>query len=216
MVSRFVMPEHKPHSWIHRLAEGVETMYRRGIRQGVSRQLILVTFLLAAVTAAGLRTAVAALPGHCPAGSLYAPEGALLSPVMVNYPLTAPLSGPVTSQYGYRRHPLTGELDFHTGMDIAATAGTDIGAALPGTVVEVGSDPVYGNYVRMHHGLNIETRYCHCESVLVQQGDDLREGEPIARVGSTGMATGPHLHFEVYVDGLLADPAYLLEVRSLA
>ena len=101
-------------------------------------------------------------------------------------------------------------------MDIAATAGTDIGAALPGTVVEVGSDPVYGNYVRMRHGLNIETRYCHCESVLVQPGDDLREGEPIARVGSTGMATGPHLHFEVYVDGLLADPAYLLEVRSLA
>ena len=70
--------------------------------------------------------------------------------------------GKITSGFGYRLHPVTGERDFHTGIDIAAAEGTPVVAALPGTVTEVGYDGIYGNYVRMSHGTNIETRYCHC------------------------------------------------------
>ena len=86
-------------------------------------------------------------------------------------------------------------------------------AALPGTVTEVGYDGIYGNYVRMSHGTNIETWYCHCSEILVEEGSQLREGERIALSGSTGMTTGAHLHFEVLADGLLADPASVLEVH---
>ncbi|MBS4785984.1 MAG: M23 family metallopeptidase [Clostridiales bacterium] len=147
---------------------------------------------------------------------LQAPDYALLSPVMINYPLTPPVSGKITSAFGYRTHPVTQELDFHTGLDIAAADGTDILAALPGEVTEVGYNSIYGNYIVLSHGENIRTRYCHCSEILAAEGEKLREGDRIARVGSTGMVTGAHLHFEVYVDDLLADPAYVLEVRHSA
>ena len=108
---------------------------------------------------------------------------------------------------------MTGERDFHTGIDIAAAEGTPVVAALPGTVTEVGYDGIYGNYLRMSHGTNIETRYCHCSEILVEEGSQLREGERIALSGNTGMTTGAHLHFEVLADGLLSDPASVLEVH---
>ena len=147
---------------------------------------------------------------------LQAPDYALLSPVMINYPLTPPVSGKITSAFGYRTHPVTQELDFHTGLDIAAADGTDILAALPGEVTEVGYNSIYGNYIVLSHWENIRTRYCHCSEILAAEGEKLREGDRIARVGSTGMVTGAHLHFEVYVDDLLADPAYVLEVHHSA
>lgn len=145
--------------------------------------------------------------------SLSVPDYATMAPITINYPLTPPLSGKITSGFGYRLHPVTGERDFHTGIDIAAAEGTPVVAALPGTVTEVGYDGIYGNYVRMSHGTNIETRYCHCSEILVEEGSQLREGERIALSGSTGMTTGAHLHFEVLADGLLADPASVLEVH---
>ena len=145
--------------------------------------------------------------------SLPVPDYATMAPITINYPLTPPLSGKITSGFGYRLHPVTGERDFHTGLDIAAAEGTPVVAALPGTVTEVGYDGIYGNYVRMSHGTNIETRYCHCSEILVEEGRQLREGERIALSGSTGMTTGAHLHFEVLADGLLADPASVLEVH---
>lgn len=173
-------------------------------------QLILAGILAAAV----LFPARAAEGAQTPDFSgLPVPEYATAAPIIINYPLTPPVSGKITSGFGYRLHPVTGERDFHTGIDIAADEGTPIAAALPGTVVEVGYDGIYGNYIRLSHGTNIETRYCHCSEILAEEGSKLREGERIALVGSTGMTTGAHLHFEVLADGLLADPAGVLEVH---
>lgn len=173
-------------------------------------RLILAGVLAAAV----LFPARAAEGAQAPDFSrLPVPEYATTAPIIINYPLTPPVSGKITSGFGYRLHPVTGERDFHTGIDIAADEGTPIAAALPGTVVEVGYDGIYGNYIRLSHGTNIETRYCHCSEILAEEGSKLREGERIALVGSTGMTTGAHLHFEVLADGLLADPAGVLEVH---
>ena len=147
---------------------------------------------------------------------LAAPENALISPVQFSCAMYPPVSGEVTSLYGYRKHPVTNRLDFHTGMDIAAAEGTAIVSALPGTIAETGYSEIYGNYVLLRHGVNIQTRYCHCSEILVQTGERIREGDIIAKVGSTGISTGPHLHFEVYADGKLVDPAYALEVHQNA
>ena len=169
---------------------------------------------------AGVLAAAVLFPARAAEGAqtpdfsgLPVPEYATTAPIIINYPLTPPVSGKITSGFGYRLHPVTGERDFHTGIDIAADEGTPIAAALPGTVVEVGYDGIYGNYIRLSHGTNIETRYCHCSEILAEEGSKLREGERIALVGSTGMTTGAHLHFEVLADGLLADPAGVLEVH---
>ena len=169
---------------------------------------------------AGVLAAAVLFPARAAEGAqtpdfsgLPVPEYTTTAPIIINYPLTPPVSGKITSGFGYRLHPVTGERDFHTGIDIAADEGTPIAAALPGTVVEVGYDGIYGNYIRLSHGTNIETRYCHCSEILAEEGSKLREGERIALVGSTGMTTGAHLHFEVLADGLLADPAGVLEVH---
>lgn len=144
-------------------------------------------------------------------GRLKAPENAILSPVRVTHPLYAPVEGLITSWFGYREHPTTGMLDFHTGLDIAAPMGTPIAAALPGVVEEVGKSPIYGNYITLRHSDTLTTRYCHCSEIVVEEGVQLREGETVALVGNTGVVTGPHLHFEVYVGEKLVDPAWVLE-----
>lgn len=140
---------------------------------------------------------------------LSAPENALLSPVLVAFPLCNPVSGRLTSGYGYRLHPTSGTLDFHTGVDIAAPEGTPISAALPGVVRQVDHSPIYGNYILLQHG-NFQTRYCHCLQITAQEGQKVREGEYIAQVGATGVATGSHLHFEVLVEDKLVDPLWVL------
>lgn len=144
-------------------------------------------------------------------GLLKAPKNASLSPLMVTGPLYAPVEGRITSLFGYRYHPTTNMLDFHTGIDVAAPQSTPIRAALPGEVQEVGVSPIYGNYLILNHGNGLTTRYCHCEEVLAAEGEKLRRGEKIALVGSTGVSTGPHLHFEVIFQGVLYDPLWVME-----
>lgn len=137
-----------------------------------------------------------------PNGATYAPVTATVSPL-------SPLKEMrITSSYGYRLHPITGALDFHTGIDLAAAQGTNIRAAYPGKVKEVGESAIYGNYIILTHG-NIETGYSHCDSIVAREGVVVRQGETIAKVGSTGVSTGPHLHFDVRVDGTLVDPLWL-------
>ena len=94
----------------------------------------------------------------------------------------------------------------HFGVDVAAPAGTDIFAVLDGTVSEAGFEASLGNYVMLDHGDGLATRYAHCQELCAEAGDTVEQGQVIAKVGSTGQSTGPHLHFEVWQDGLPQDP----------
>jgi len=134
------------------------------------------------------------------------PAGMFAGRLQFSVPAAQMLSGSVTSAYGYREDPFTGARDFHTGVDIAAPQGTAVCAAYTGTVKTVGESAVYGNYVILRHE-NFETRYCHCQRILAKEGTRVAAGDPIALVGATGRATGPHLHFEMLYNGLIADPA---------
>ncbi|MDY4191170.1 MAG: M23 family metallopeptidase [Oscillospiraceae bacterium] len=139
-----------------------------------------------------------------------APEGVSLSPVITTARALLPLPrATVTCRFGYRYHPVTGEEDFHTGIDLAAPEGTAVAAAFPGVVEEAGESPVYGRYILLRHG-SMTTFYGHCSELCAPLGANIRQGETVAKVGSTGVSTGPHLHFEVKVGSVTVNPAYLL------
>lgn len=118
-----------------------------------------------------------------------------------------PVQGSVTSPFGYRTHPITGKDDFHTGIDLAVPKGTEIGVAFSGVVAETGYNKINGNYVMVVHSGTVATAYCHLDRIGVKVGDQLKRGETLGLVGETGMATGPHLHFELYINGVRVDPA---------
>ena len=107
----------------------------------------------------------------------------------------------VVTAFGPRANP-----DSHDGIDIASFKGTDIFAVLDGTVTEAGYDGVRGNYLLLDHGDGLETLYAHCQELFAEEGDTVEQGQVIAKVGSTGQSTGPHLHFEVWQDGVPQDP----------
>lgn len=130
--------------------------------------------------------------------------------VTVSQQAVLPVDGPVTSGFGYRIHPVTGNRSFHTGIDLAAPEGTSIAAAYGGTVEETGTSSGRGNYILLSHGENLQTLYCHLSRIDVRQGDTVEAGDTIGLVGSTGMSTGPHLHFELRVEGIRCDPEYVL------
>ncbi len=117
----------------------------------------------------------------------------------------------ITSPYGTRVHPVTGKVKTHSGIDIGAAMGTNIYAAADGTVLISGwNSGGYGNYVVIDHGGGLTTLYAHCSSLLVSAGQKVTRGQVIAKCGSTGMSTGPHVHFEVLKNGSHTDPnAYL-------
>lgn len=116
----------------------------------------------------------------------------------------------VTSPYGSRKHPLTGVTKLHTGVDFGAPQGAQVSAARDGRVVFAAMTKAYGNRVVVDHGLidgrRLETTYSHLSALQVTAGQSVRTGAPLGRVGSTGLSTGPHLHFEVIYDGYYADP----------
>jgi len=112
----------------------------------------------------------------------------------------------ITSYYGERMHPILKVKKMHTGIDIAANSGDTIVAANDGTVILSEYQSGYGNTVVIDHGGGITTLYAHCSKLLVKKGDEVKAGQKIALVGSTGNSTGPHLHFEVRKDGKTRDP----------
>lgn len=130
---------------------------------------------------------------------LFSPEG-FCSPVGAGWEAI------VTSEFGYRRDPFTGEVDGHSGMDLAVPTGTAVRSALAGTVTAARYDSSYGYYVHIDHGGGLSTLYAHCSQLLVRAGQTVQAGEVVARSGSTGRSTGPHLHFEVRVNGQRTDP----------
>ena len=117
-----------------------------------------------------------------------------------------------TSYYGYRKDPLTGKTAYHNGYDFACAKGTKIYAVDDGTVVIANWNGGYGNCVTINHGGGIMTLYGHCSSLNVVSGQKVKRGDVIAYVGSTGRSTGNHLHFTVYKNGALADPAPYLGI----
>ncbi len=123
--------------------------------------------------------------------------------------MTWPVSGggKVTSSFGYRIHPILKEKKLHTGMDIAAPSGTAVLVANDGRVIFAGTKGSYGKAIIVDHGGGIVTLYAHCSSIVASDGQDVKKGETIAKVGSTGYSTGPHLHFEVRVNGDYVNPA---------
>lgn len=116
-----------------------------------------------------------------------------------------PVAGSITSPFGYRTDPLTGEISYHSGTDIAAPNGTPILAAADGTVVTAnGVDSwggSYGYYVKLDHGNGLQTLYAHCSSICVATGQKVQAGKVIGYVGSTGRSTGNHLHLEIIENG---------------
>jgi murein DD-endopeptidase MepM/ murein hydrolase activator NlpD len=112
----------------------------------------------------------------------------------------------VTSEFGNRFHPILKVYKMHTGIDIGAKAGTDVRAANSGTVIKAGWNNSYGNVVMIDHGGGIVTLYAHNSKLLVKTGDVVAKGQTIALVGSTGNSTGPHIHFEVRVNGEYKNP----------
>lgn len=118
-----------------------------------------------------------------------------------------PVSGTITSPFGWRSNPFGGAPEFHQGLDIAAPTGTTITAAASGTVIMAQYYGGYGNYILIDHGGGYSTGYGHCSAIYVSVGQSVQRGQAIGAVGSTGMSTGPHLHFEVRINGKPVDPA---------
>lgn len=123
--------------------------------------------------------------------------GALLYPVP---------GGAITSPYGYRQHPILNERLMHTGIDIAGNMGQSILSSEEGRVIFSGTKGTYGKTVMVDHGSGIVTLYAHCSQLYVSEGDIVVKGQTIAAIGSTGRSTGPHLHYEVRVNGEHTDP----------
>jgi murein DD-endopeptidase MepM/ murein hydrolase activator NlpD len=112
----------------------------------------------------------------------------------------------VTSSFGFRRSPFTGQREFHQGFDISTRKGTTILATAEGVVTFAGKKGLLGNTVIIDHGHGMVTRYGHCSKFLKKRGEKVKRWEPIALVGNTGRSTGPHVHYEVHLNGIPVNP----------
>jgi murein DD-endopeptidase MepM/ murein hydrolase activator NlpD len=126
--------------------------------------------------------------------------------LLASTPSVWPTRGFVTSTFGYRRSPYTKTLVMHEGLDIANKIGTPIYATADGVVVFTGIEGTYGKVLSIDHGYGISTRYGHLDTILVKEGDKIKRGDKIATVGVTGRTTGPHLHYEVRINGVPVNP----------
>jgi murein DD-endopeptidase MepM/ murein hydrolase activator NlpD len=129
-------------------------------------------------------------------------------------PNSPPISGAVGSGFGFRTDPFSGRAALHTGLDFPGDVGTPIMAAAGGVVRSTEFHPAYGNLLEIDHGNGLTTRYAHASKILVKAGDLVKRGQVVAQVGTTGRSTGPHLHFEVSVEGVLQDPAKFLAGKA--
>ena len=125
-------------------------------------------------------------------------------------PSSRPIDVPVGSGFGFRLDPFTGRGALHTGLDFPSPVGTEIHAAAGGVVRTAEMHPEYGLMLEIDHGNGLVTRYGHTSKILVKVGDLVKRGQVVADVGTTGRSTGPHLHFEVLVDGVQQDPERFL------
>ncbi len=136
-------------------------------------------------------------------------EDSEIKAIADKYSFITPIKGEYVSLFGTRTNALTGESDFHCGLDISANMGTSIKSALAGEVIEVGSKPEYGNYIKLQHNDGIKTIYAFCSTLIAKKGQKINQGDVIAKVGDTEGLSGS-LHFEVWKDNKAVDPEKLL------
>jgi murein DD-endopeptidase MepM/ murein hydrolase activator NlpD len=130
--------------------------------------------------------------------------------ILKSTPTILPTLGWITSYFGQRISPYSGRLKMHEGIDVGAPFGTDIVASADGIITYSGRKPGFGMFVQIDHGYGIETLYAHAQRTVVQSGQRIKRGQVVAHVGSTGYSTGPHLHYEVRVNGIAVDPFYFV------
>ena len=121
-----------------------------------------------------------------------------------------PVIGTVTSPFGYRDHPTIGRYAVHAGVDIAADKGTAVAAFADGVVENCGQNQDFGRYLQINHANGVSTFYSHCDRILVQKGESVAVGQTVAQVGTTGQSTGPHLHFEISLEGVRLNPMHYI------
>jgi len=125
-------------------------------------------------------------------------------------PTTLPAEGWITSYFGQRISPYLGKLKMHEGLDVGAAPGTPVSSPADGIVTFSGEKAGFGKFVQVDHGYGIETIYAHNQSLHVKSGQKIKRGALLAAVGNTGHSTGPHLHYEVRVNGIAVDPLYFI------
>jgi murein DD-endopeptidase MepM/ murein hydrolase activator NlpD len=128
--------------------------------------------------------------------------------------MIAPVNGQVTSKFGKRVNPIFQKEELHTGIDIDSQADQPVVAVADGTVIEVGENGTEGRYVRIKHSEEVETLYAHAAEILVKQSQQVRKGDIIAKIGNSGLATGTHLHFEVWYKGQPVDPLEWINIKN--
>lgn len=136
------------------------------------------------------------------------PEGVSMEQDRLGFDYCVPVAGTLSSDFGYREHPMEGEERFHYGVDLAADTGTEVRCFADGAVTAVGDSSSYGRYCVVAHEGGYSTLYAHCSRITVSSGTAVNRGQKIAEVGETGIATGPHLHFELQRDGVYLNPIY--------
>jgi murein DD-endopeptidase MepM/ murein hydrolase activator NlpD len=135
--------------------------------------------------------------------------------ILASTPSILPVTGWISSRFGYRTSPFTGSREMHKGVDIAAIKGSSIITTADGIITFAGSKGLLGNAIVVDHGHGISTRYAHCYKLLKKSGDVVKRGDLIARVGNTGRSTGPHLHYEVRVNNIQVNPErYILDFHA--
>ena len=139
------------------------------------------------------------------------PENVSMEQAILGFDYCTPVKGALSSDFGYRDHPTEGDARFHYGVDLAADSGEEIRCFADGTVLAVGESSSYGKYCIVTHQGNYRTLYAHCSRITASSGTAVRGGEKIAEVGETGMATGPHLHFELQREETYLNPVYYLD-----
>ena len=141
------------------------------------------------------------------------PERKPVSAIKITCAAKFPLeNNEITSDFGERKDPFSGEISSHGGIDIAAEHGSKILSAWPGRVSETGFDEIYGNYIVVEHSDGFLTKYCHLSKITANENDYVFANDKIGEVGSTGRSTGNHLHFEVIIEGRKIDPMECFDI----
>lgn len=143
-------------------------------------------------------------------GQVQIMDDAGIKEIADKFAFITPIKGDIESPFGTRTDPLSGNSQFHSGIDIKANMGTSIKAALAGEVTEVGSNPEYDKYVKIQHNDGISTVYAHCSLLVAKKGQKVNQGDVIAKVGDSEGLPGAYLHFEVWKDSKAVDPEKLL------